>query len=236
MPRPNPTIFISCEHATNDVPHELQRHFRDASVALSSHRGYDIGARQLAEKIAARTGAPIHLGSVSRLVVDLNRSLKNRNLWSEFTSGMTLEQKTRIIAEVYTPYRNKITSAVKKAIENDNQVLHLSVHSFTPILRGIRRNADIGLLYDPMRLPERQFCRQWKRLLKETIKPAQVRLNYPYRGVADGLTRSLRQLFHPNNYLGIELEVTQKLPLSSPTSWTGYMDQIIDSFLRIDWE
>jgi hypothetical protein len=44
-----------------------------------------------------------------------------------------------------------------------------------------------------------------------------VRFNYPYRGVNDGFTTANRRVFAPQEYLGVEIEVNQKL-LLDPTS------------------
>jgi predicted N-formylglutamate amidohydrolase len=41
------------------------------------------------------------------------------------------------------------------------------VHSFTPALRGVRRNADLGLLYDPARAGELALARRWRAALRE---------------------------------------------------------------------
>ncbi|MFZ0489378.1 MAG: N-formylglutamate amidohydrolase, partial [Salegentibacter sp.] len=89
------------------------------------------------------------------------------------------------------------------------EVWHLSVHSFTPQLKGETRNADIGLLYDPSRKMEKKISADFKRLLQEEIPALKIRYNYPYLGKADGFTTYLRKKF-PKQYAGIELEVNQK--------------------------
>jgi len=43
-----------------------------------------------------------------------------------------------------------------------DRVIHVAVHSFTPTLRGVRRNADVGLLYDPARPGELALARRWR--------------------------------------------------------------------------
>jgi predicted N-formylglutamate amidohydrolase len=101
-------------------------------------------------------------------------------------------------------------------------VLHLSVHSFTPKLNGEVRNADVGILYDPRRLAEREVCTRWKGTLLALTATShdngyklqsdcRIRMNYPYRGASDGLTTALRRVFPARDYLGIELEVNQAL-------------------------
>jgi predicted N-formylglutamate amidohydrolase len=85
------------------------------------------------------------------------------------------------------------------------------VHSFVPVLRGVKRTADIGLLYDPARRYESAVCTTWKRAFERCDPGLRVRRNYPYLGTADGLTTSLRRRFPADRYVGIELEMNQKL-------------------------
>src|SRR4030065_143064 len=56
------------------------------------------------------------------------------------------------------PYRNRVEAHIAAAIAQGSRVIHLSSHSFTPVLDGEVRNADIGLLYDPARHGEAELC------------------------------------------------------------------------------
>ena len=104
-------------------------------------------------------------------------------------------------------------TAIEKEINDEKEVLHLSIHSFTPELDGIVRNTDIGLLFDPIRKTEKKFCKKWKAEIKQGSS-LRVRNNYPYKGTADGFTTFLRKQF-PEKYRGIELEINQQLLLSA---------------------
>ena len=90
-------------------------------------------------------------------------------------------------------------------------VVHVGVHSFTPVLNGVRRNADIGLLFDPRRAMESAFCRSWKTAIEALDPTLRVRLNYPYRGTSDGLTTALRRTHDGGAYLGVEIELCNAL-------------------------
>ena len=52
---------------------------------LKSHRGWDPGSLTLAARLAETLGAPFHAQTVTRLLIDANRSLHHRGLFSEFT-------------------------------------------------------------------------------------------------------------------------------------------------------
>jgi predicted N-formylglutamate amidohydrolase len=92
------------------------------------------------------------------------------------------------------------------------------VHSFTPVLDGVVRRTDVGVLYDPRRPGERDLALELRRRLR-AAHDWRVRLNDPYRGNADGLTTTLRRRFPENRYWGIELEVNQRLVKRSPARW-----------------
>jgi predicted N-formylglutamate amidohydrolase len=90
-------------------------------------------------------------------------------------------------------------------------VLHVAVHSFTPVMGGEVRNADVGLRYDSRRPSEVRTCRRWQGKLEEIDPALRVRRNYPYRGAADGLATWLRRRFPDARYAGVELELNQAL-------------------------
>ena len=95
------------------------------------------------------------------------------------------------------------------------RVVHLAVHSFTPTLGRVARRADVGLLYDPRRAHERELCVRWQ----GALGPASgllVRRNYPYRGTSDGLTTALRRAHPASAYVGVEIELNQRLLATRP--------------------
>ena len=110
------------------------------------------------------------------------------------------------------PYRNLIEDAMRKEISLAQSVLHIALHSFTPELNDRIRHNDIGLLYDPKSKPEKEFCKKFKTFLQKENPDLIIRYNYPYLGISDGLTSYLRQKFS-ENYIGIELEINQKLAI-----------------------
>lgn len=203
-------IILSCEHASNHVPGRFAAQFRGADDVLASHRGHDIGAAWLARWLARRLGAPLFLGGITRLLVDLNRSLQHRHVFSSYASALSVDDRALLIGRYYRPYRDAVTAAVTGCLDAGQRVLHVAVHSFTPQLGDVVRTADIGLLYDPGRAPEAALCHAWQDTLRPLASPLVVRRNYPYRGVSDGFTRSLRRSLATPAYAGIELEVSQQ--------------------------
>ncbi len=201
-------LILTCEHGGNEIPPEYSPLFQGAGTILNSHRGYDPGALDLFKELQ-EFAAFKKYQTVSRLLVELNRSLHHPQLFSEFLKEISSEEKKKILEEYYFPYRRAVEGKIAEYLQAGENVLHLSIHSFTPQLNGEVRNADVGLLYDPSRKMEKEVCRRLKDLLLQGDRSLKVRFNYPYLGKADGFTTYLRKKF-PANYAGVEIEVNQK--------------------------
>ncbi|MBI2477667.1 MAG: N-formylglutamate amidohydrolase [Planctomycetia bacterium] len=204
-------VIITCEHASCDVPPAYKSLFRGQRQVLRSHRGYDPNSIELAVALATRLNCTLLQGSVSRLLVELNRSLGHRALFSEFTRALSESERLELLNNYYVSYRTSVEKEIRSRIRKRRTVLHLSVHTFTPILDGKPRIADVGLLFDPTREQEATLMRIWQRELSKRVPELRTRRNYPYHGRSDGLTTELREKFADPDYLGIEIEVCNSL-------------------------
>jgi len=187
----------------------LASNFRGKSKLLNSHRSWDAGAFHAARSISKSLQAPLIHGNLSRLVIDLNRSLHHPCLFSEITKKTPLEVRETLIRRIHNPFRLKTRSLIERYLSDGHPVHHFSIHSFTPTLNGVVRTCEIGLLYDPKRLQEQQLAIRLKHELLLVFPNARVRMNYPYNGTSDGHTKQLRSLFSSKAYAGIEIELNQ---------------------------
>ncbi|MEO6593526.1 MAG: N-formylglutamate amidohydrolase [Planctomycetota bacterium] len=217
-PRPPWRVVVTCEHASHRVPAELDRLGLRAAV-LASHRGFDPGALTVARSIAKLLAAPLHQGRWSRLVADLNRSSSFPGVIARRVDGrlvpgnqLTELQHTERLRRYWQPYRDLVERDVR-ALCQRGPVLHLSVHSFVERLHGVERRNDIGLLHDPRRPREREFCERLRRPLAAV--GLSVRRNFPYFGHTDGMTTHLRGCLPAPRYVGIEIECNQRLSRTS---------------------
>lgn len=228
-------LVISCEHGGNEVPARWAALFAESQRFLSTHRGYDPGAFELAKEIANYYQSPMHASTITRLLVDLNRSLDSPELFSSMTRSLPIEERDLILNRHYFPYRQEVEKRIKELIEGSTPVLHLSIHSFTPVRKGEVRETEIGILFDPSRRNEKHFSEQWKRRLEEAL-PENYRVccNYPYRGTDDAFTTALRRQWSGDDYVGIELEVNQKLVRGSPKRWQQIKDVLVTSLAQGD--
>ena len=225
-------LIITCEHGGNEVPEEFRHIFAGCEEVLATHRGYDIGALEVAERLAARFDAPHFASQITRLLVELNRSPHHRSLFSEYSKSLPPEQREDILRRFYHAYRDRVRNAVRDQIDGSGQVLHVSVHSFTATLNGTTRNADVGLLYDPTRQQETEWCRSLQTALRQRYPRYRVRRNYPYRGIADGFTTFLRKIWPAEQYLGVELELNQGL-LIEPSAAVRLTEALIVTIGKI---
>ena len=224
------TLVVTCEHGGNDIPVRYRRLFRRWRAVLDSHRGYDAGALIMARNLAEALDVPLVSSTVSRLLVDLNRSIGHPRLYSSATISLPETDRATIVAEYYLPYRTRVEDIVARGVMRDRRVVHVSSHSFTPKLDGKVRRADVGLLYDPGRRGETELCARWKAALAARAPELLVRRNYPYAGKGDGLTAHLRRNFPASEYIGIELEINQKLVQSQSRRWLPLRRALIDAF------
>ena len=213
------SLILTCEHAGNRVPKALQTLFEGKNHILETHRGYDLGALSLAKSLADAFNAPLYSSIYTRLICDLNRSCHNPMLFSEFTRSLSLRDRNQILKTYYFPHREAVETAIQQSLNRNQHVLHVGVHTFTPNLDGKKRRTDAGLLYDPGRSFEKEFCLRWQQTLAQVDDTLQVRRNYPYQGRSDGFPNHFRRMYPETAYTGIELEVNQKFYLLGRAEW-----------------
>jgi predicted N-formylglutamate amidohydrolase len=204
------SLLVTCEHGANEVPAAYRALFRGRAAELASHRGWDPGTLALARALAERLDAPLVSATVTRLLVDLNRSSHNPRAFSSVTRALPRAERLALLERFHAPHWQATRAEVARGIAGEGRVLHLGVHSFTPVLDGTARKADIALLYDPARPRERALAADWLRALRVAEPTRVVRRNDPYPGSADGLTTALRREYPAARYLGIEIEVNQR--------------------------
>ena len=212
-------LVITCEHGGDRVPHRYAAQFARHAALVRSHRGHDLGALKIAQALARRFRAPLEYATTSRLLIDLNRSLHHRDLFSEITRGLPTAEQQRIVEHHWRPFRDRVADQITTTIAAHGVVCHLSVHTFVPVRDGTTRRTDIGLLYDPARPGERALAGRWRAALRALRPDLTLHRNAPYRGVADGHTTALRRLHPPERYLGIELEVNQRFASLPSQKW-----------------
>lgn len=220
------SVLITAEHASPGIPAEWAALFQGQEATVRSHRGWDPGSLELATKLAHAFNAPLLAGKASRLLVDLNRSVGHPQHFSEFTRSLPPESRSRIVEDFWRPHWDGYRQRIDQA---HGGLVHIACHSFSPILEGQPRRADVGLLYDPSRPREGAFCRTLGQHLQRAWAGLRVRMNYPYRGTANGLGQQHRRLYSGARLLTVELEVNSGL--RDQPWWTEFLDLLVHGCL-----
>jgi predicted N-formylglutamate amidohydrolase len=144
-------ILLICDHAGRQIPQRLG----DLGLTpedRARHIAWDIGAAGLARRTADLIGAELVLQTYSRLVADCNRDPGNPDLAPEVSDGTPIPGNIGLssgdldarIAEIHTPYHAAIGAALDL---RSPDTLLVSVHSFTPVMKGFARPWHVGVLH-----------------------------------------------------------------------------------------
>jgi len=201
-------LVLTCEHASASIP-ECYGSLGLRPQEVSDHIGWDIGASAVARTLAQELSAPLVEAACSRLVIDCNRSLSDHDLVVAEVhevsvpgnAGIDGEERARRQRAYYDPYHQAIDTLVAGRAGTS---LLLSVHSFTPELRGQRREFDIGVLYD-------DHVQQAEDLIGGLLAAGfAVRRNQPYSAL-DGLIFSAQSHGRRHGIPYLEIEVNNGL-------------------------
>ena len=148
-------ILLLCDHASRRFPKVVGDLGLDP-VAQRCHLAWDIGAGALTERLASELGATAVMAEYSRLVVDCNRHLMDPSAFLEFGDGVVVHgnrglpqsQKDLRAKEIYWPYHYAIDIELRRLSSVDFPPAVFAIHSFTPVLDGISRECQIGVLWD----------------------------------------------------------------------------------------
>ena len=144
-------VVLTCEHASNFIPARY-RQLGVSDADLQRHIAWDVGAAALAEALSQALGAPLFLGTHSRLLIDLNRpagvpsSIPVRSEATDIPGNRDLAPEERAWREqaLLAPYHERIAAFLDRRA---GATLLVAIHSFTPIYLGNRRPWHAGILF-----------------------------------------------------------------------------------------
>lgn len=200
-------ICLVCEHASAAIPASLDG-LGLAPEGRFSHAAWDIGARSLAVMLSRLLDAPLVASRVSRLVYDCNRppeapdAIPERSEVIEIPGNRSLshQDKARRVEEVYLPFKKCLSETLDGFATPPALV---TVHSFTPVWHGRRRDVELGLLHDA----DDRLARAALDVAPATLD---TRLNAPY-SASDGVTHTLREHALPRGLPNVMLEIRNDL-------------------------
>jgi predicted N-formylglutamate amidohydrolase len=148
-------FVLVCDHASNHIPEGYGTLGLPASD-LTRHIAWDPGAAPVSRIMAGRLGAVLVESAVSRLIVDCNRPLDAPDLMpalSETTAipanlSVPAEERARRIALAHAPFHDAIETIVSERLAVGRPTMLVSIHSFTPVYRGVPRPWHVGIIHD----------------------------------------------------------------------------------------
>lgn len=148
-------LLLLCDHARNTVPPGYGN-LGVAPEQFERHIGYDIGARAVTLELAKQLGAPACLSTFSRLLIDPNRGEDDPTLIMRLSDGAVVPGNARVdeaerrfrIEQFHKPYHDLIDQTLDAMIGVAAPPVIVSIHSFTPIWRGVPRPWHATVLWD----------------------------------------------------------------------------------------
>ena len=189
-------LLILCDHASNHIPAEYGR-LGLPEGELRRHIAYDIGAAGVAQALHEITGAPLVMSNFSRLLIDPNRGLDDPTLIMRLSDGAVIpgnayvdaEERARRIARFWRPYDEAIAGAIEAMHKQSGRPpVLVSIHTFTPVWRGVPRPWHGGVLYDPDASGMADFPLAFLDALRRQNPDLVLGANEPYSGGLPGDT------------------------------------------------
>jgi predicted N-formylglutamate amidohydrolase len=235
IPRRGPTrLILLCDHASNHVPAEYQSLGLPAAE-FERHIGYDIGAAALTRLLAETLGASAFLTCFSRLVIDPNRGLDDPTLIMKLSDGavvpgnarITVQERERRIERFYKPYHAAIAGMIDTMLDQGEVPVLFSIHSFTPVWRGVPRPWHAGILWDrDGRLPLPMLA------ALKAIAGLCVGDNEPYHGALAGDTLNVHGTQRGLPHVLVEIRQDLIADKSGVDEWAERLAQVLEPIMK----
>lgn len=153
--RGHSNFVIVVDHASPRIPRRLGDLGLPAAQ-LQRHIAWDIGALEVARRMAVALDAPLVAQNYSRLVIDCNRDpgvpssipLVGERL--EIPGNLDLAPAARAArrAEIFEPYHDAIRGLLEERRAAGRTTFLVAQHSMTPVFLGERREMHAAVLYN----------------------------------------------------------------------------------------
>jgi predicted N-formylglutamate amidohydrolase len=202
-------IVLVCEHASNTVPKSLGT-LGMSDEDLRRHIALDIGAEGVSRILSKLLDAPLIMQRYSRLVYDCNRppeadgAMPEVSEFFEIPGNKNLLPAARLARkqEISRPFHRALEEFLDKRAAERRLTIPVSIHSFTPVYKGVERNFDVGFLFDRD---------NWlANLLIKAFPKDKARLNEPY-GPKDGVMYLMNLHASPRGLKHVMIEIRNDL-------------------------
>lgn len=223
-------VVLVCEHAGKVIPKSLGS-MGLPPEDLTRHIAWDIGAEAVARALAQALDAPLVLQRYSRLVYDCNRPPESPDAMpavSETTripANEKLSAGSRLarIREIYRPFHDRVARLLDQRAARGVASFFITIHSFTPVYKGVKRLLDLGVLYDQDTRLADKIVQSFGRMKDITVKR-----NEPY-GPQDGVCHTLNLHAGPRGLPYAMLEIRNDLiaQAAGQKSWAKHLGEVL---------
>ncbi len=156
-------LLLVCDHASNFLTRDLGT-LGLSDAELARHIAWDIGIAEVTRGLARCLDAPAVLSRFSRLAIDPNRALDDPTLIPQISDGVRIPGNQDLapgeiqarIDSFHRPYHDAIAGALDALVARGPASASgpapgpavVSMHSFTPVIEGVERPWQIGILWD----------------------------------------------------------------------------------------
>lgn len=205
-------IILVCEHASRQLPERLGT-LGLSPEALESHIAWDPGALAVSRLLANALDATLIYQRFSRLVYDCNRPPEAPGAMPALSeiyeipgnAALSDEERRARTEAIYSPFRQALSALVAERVANGRPPVIVTLHSFTPVYHGVRRDVEVGILHDSdSRLADAMLSSM------DNAAPFLTRRNEPY-GPDDGVTHTLIEHGVKNGLLNVMIEIRNDL-------------------------
>lgn len=208
-------VVLVCEHASAYIPARYNNLGLTAEVARS-HIAWDPGAVATARYLSAGLDALLIESTVSRLVYDCNRPPESADAMPERSEAYEIPGNRNLSAQerqlrIDTCYRPFESQVARSLGDHPSTPILVTIHSFTPVYNGNRRDLDIGILHDT----DSRLADAMLQAVPEGLSAYTIKRNEPY-GPEDGVTHTLKRHAVASNLFNVMIEIRNDL-LASDT-------------------
>lgn len=227
----NPVLLL-CEHAGQAIPGVLDG-LGVSQALIDSHRGWDIGAENVARRLAEKLNAPLILQRYSRLVIDANRPPRGEGSMLQSIDGIAIPgnqmvptwQREARINEIFEPLERAIASQFARHPRR----CAISIHSFTPQLAGRSRPWHAGFLTRT----KTEFAERLMTAVQGHAPAAVLALNEPYQ-IGDETDWFIPVHAEPRDIPHCLIEIRNNLVANDAGAeeWAGFLAGAISGLLE----
>lgn len=205
-------VLLVCEHASLRLPVALGT-LGLSPEALTAHIAWDPGALDVARRLSRSLDATLLFQNFSRLAYDCNRPPESPDAMPETSEiyaipgnrDIPAEERQARIDGIYRPWRRVLAETIAGRKAAGRKTAIVTIHTFTPVYKGVRRDVEIGILHDrDSRLADAMLARAARQ------HDYRIERNAPY-GPADGVTHTLVEHGLANGLLNVMIEMRNDL-------------------------